>query len=188
MAIAASSHLASFVAWQFLPSALAKAVLSSFYSVFPSRRPTVPPNAPPAQLAYENARATRHATRARVLLVAAYLAYTIVSAYLAQARGYEQNFYALLQLDRDVVEAGGPAAVKSHWRKLARVYHPDKVGKGGEELFVVLRRGVETLESEGRRWAYERWGPEMLDWGRLVTQREFLARGIQQVSGELGVC
>ena len=180
MAIAASSHLASFVAWQFLPPALAKALLSSFYTLFPRRRPTVLPNAPSAQIAYENARATKHATRARTVLAAGYLVYTILSVYWAQAIGYEQNYYALLGLPREAVEEGGAGVVKSHWRRLARVYHPDKVGKGGEGLFVALRRGVEVLESEGRRWAYERWGPDILEWGKLVTQREFLTRGVQQ--------
>lgn len=180
MAIAASSHLASFVAWQFLPPALAKILLSSFYSVFPHHRPAVPQNAPPSQLAYENARATRHATRARTALVAAYLLYTIASAYWAQGQGFEQNYYSLLGISREAVEEGGAGVVKSHWRRLARVYHPDKVGKEGEGLFVALRQGVEVLESEGKRWAYERWGPEIGEWGRLVTQRDYLSRGVQQ--------
>lgn len=182
MAIAASSHLASFVAWQLLPSFLSSLLLQAFYRLFPSRRPTVQPNAHPVQIASENARATRHARRARIVLVTGYLGYTLLSAYLAQSAGYAQNYYALLGLDRAVIEQEGGKAVKTHWRKLARVYHPDKVGKQGEELFVQLRRGVETLEDERRRWAYERWGPEVAEWGRVSGQREYLVRGVQQTA------
>ncbi|BGP44912.1 hypothetical protein JCM10450v2_000727 [Rhodotorula kratochvilovae] len=172
-----SSNLTSILCWTFLPSFLANTLLTLFYRLSPSSRPSVPPRASPGALARANAAAQSHHRRARVLLVAAYLAYSILAVYVAQARGAERNYYALLGLARDVVEREGAPAVKSHWRRLARVYHPDKVGKDGEAFFVLLRRGVEVLENDGRRWAYERFGPGVTDWGKLVTPREFLVKG-----------
>jgi hypothetical protein len=175
-----SVHLTSLVCWSFAPSFLSNFLLSLFYRLFPSHRPTVPSTASPAQLAYENARAQKHARNARVVLIAAYLVWTVASTYLEQGRPSSQNFYTLLGLPRAIVESGGASAVKSHWRKLARLHHPDKVGKQGEQYFVELRRGVEVLENEGaKRWAYERLGRVVLEW-KLVTHREFLVRGAQQ--------
>lgn len=180
MSIGASQQLTSLLAWTFLPSFLANLLLKAFYIFFPSRRPTLPPNPSPPQIAYENGRAQSHARRARVLLIAGYLIYTLSSIYWAQGHGASQNYYSLLGISRAVVEADGASAVKSHWRRLARVYHPDKVGKQGEQFFVELRKGVDVLENEGKRWAYERFGDDVINWGKLVTNREFLMRGVQQ--------
>ena len=175
--IGLSANLTSILAWTVLPSFLANTLLTLFYRLSPSSRSTVPLRASPADLARAQERSQAHHRRARVLLVAAYLAYSVLSVYVAQQRGTEQNYYALLGLPRAVVEAEGASALKSHWRRLARVYHPDKVGKDGEAFFVLLRRGVEVLEHEGRRWAYERFGPGVTEWGKLVTPREFLVKG-----------
>ncbi|KAJ8296932.1 Chaperone protein DnaJ [Rhodotorula toruloides] len=173
-----SANLISVFGWSMIPSFLTSAILTLFYRVFPSSRPTVPPRAAPQHVAAANARAQRHYRRVRITLIAAYLAYSVLSIYWSQARGAEQNYYALLDLSRDLVDRDGAGVVKSHWRRLARVYHPDKVGKEGEAFFVLLRRGVEVLEDENKRWAYERFGPGVQEWGdKLVTKREFLAKG-----------
>lgn len=172
-----SANVSSVLAWTILPSFLANTLLGLFYRLSPSSRPTVPARASRPDLAAAQERSQAHHRRARVLLVAAYLAYSVLSVYTAQARGAEQNYYALLGIERAVVEAEGAPAVKSHWRRLARVYHPDKVGKAGEGFFVLLRQGVEVLEHDGRRWAYERFGPGVTEWGKLVTPREFLVKG-----------
>ncbi|GAA5849975.1 hypothetical protein JCM8547_000970 [Rhodosporidiobolus lusitaniae] len=174
-----SSHLTSILCWTFIPSLLTNLVISTFYRLLPSYRPVVPPNASPTQLASENARAQSHYRRARVALLSAYLVYSVLSVYWSQGGRSGANYYALLGLPRDVVETEGGAAVKKHWKKLARVYHPDKVGKGGEALFVELKKGVDALQDDGKRWAYERFGPGVTSWGggKLVTNREFLKTG-----------
>ncbi|GAA5844768.1 hypothetical protein JCM5353_006775 [Sporobolomyces roseus] len=172
-----SAHLTSILCWTFLPSLFTNLLLSTFYRFSPSSRPTLPPNASPPQVASANSVAQRHFRRARITLVVSYLGYSVLSVYWSQATGINQNYYSLLGLSRQIVEAEGPSAVKSQWRRLARIYHPDKVGKGGEERFVELRRGVDILENDGKRWAYERFGPGIADWGKLVTNREFLVKG-----------
>ncbi|BGP21644.1 chaperone DnaJ [Rhodotorula toruloides] len=173
-----SANLISVFGWSTLPSLLTSALLTVFYRLFPSSRPTVQPRAAPQHVVAANARAQRHYRRVRITLIAAYLAYSVLSIYWSQSRGAEQNYYALLGLSRDLVDREGASVVKSQWRRLARVYHPDKVGKEGEAFFVLLRRGVEILEDENKRWAYERFGSGVHEWGdKFVTKREFLANG-----------
>ncbi|GAA5980151.1 hypothetical protein JCM10908_001551 [Rhodotorula pacifica] len=173
-----SANATSILCWTILPQLFTNALVSLFYRVSPSSRPTIPPNASPQHLALAQARSQSHHRRARVLLVCGYLAYSILSVYYAQSIGLEQNYYSLLGLSREAVEQDPTGTVKAHWRRLARRFHPDKVGKAGEAFFVRLRTGVETLENDNKRWAYERFGPEVHEWGaKLVTQREVLATG-----------
>ncbi|GAA5899989.1 hypothetical protein JCM6882_007019 [Rhodosporidiobolus microsporus] len=175
-----STHITSILLWTFLPSLLTSFTLSLFYRLFPRVRPTVTPRSSPAQVGAANARAESHHRRARVALLSAYFAYSIASVFWAQGRPAQANYYALLGLPREVVEADGAAAVKKHWKKLARVYHPDKVGSSGEALFVEMKKAVDVLQDEGKRWAYERFGPGVTSWGggKLVTHREFLKTGV----------
>ncbi|GAA5922530.1 J domain-containing protein [Sporobolomyces koalae] len=172
-----TAHITSIICWTFLPSVFTNLLLSTFYRVSPASRPTLPPNASPTQVSKANSTAQRHFRYARIALVSAYLTYSVFSVYQSQSSGGHQNYYTLLGLSRDTVELEGTAAVKSQWRRLARIFHPDKVGKQGEALFVELRRGVEILENDGKRWAYERFGPGIADWDKLVTNREFLVKG-----------
>jgi preprotein translocase subunit Sec63 len=159
---------------------LTNLLLSTFYRFFPSSKPSLAPQASPAQVALANSTAQRHFRYARITLVVSYLAYSILDVYSSQTSAKNQNFYRLVGLSREVVESElGPASVKAQWRRLARVYHPDKVGKGGEARFVELRRGVEVLENDEKRWAYERFGPTILEWGnKLVSNREYLVKGV----------
>ncbi|GAA5986833.1 hypothetical protein JCM11641_007811 [Rhodosporidiobolus odoratus] len=174
-----SSHLYSIACWTFLPSLLTDVLLALFYRLLPSLRPVISPNASPPQRSAANARAQTHHRRARVLLLSSYLVYSVASVYRAQASLASASYYTRLGLSREVVGTGGASVVKKHWKKLARVYHPDKVGSGGEALFVELKKGVDVLQDEGKRWAYERFGPGVTAWGggKLVTNREFIKTG-----------
>ncbi|GAA5870130.1 hypothetical protein JCM3774_002600 [Rhodotorula dairenensis] len=173
-----SANATSILCWTVLPQLLTNALVSLFYRVSPSARPTIPPNASPRHLAIAQARSQAHHRRARILLVLGYLIYSVLSIYYAQSTALEQNYYSLLGLPRAVVEHGPSGTVKSHWRRLARRHHPDKVGKAGEPYFIRLRTATETLDSDHKRWAYERFGPEVHEWGaKLVTPREYLAAG-----------
>ncbi|GAA5832866.1 hypothetical protein JCM11251_000509 [Rhodosporidiobolus azoricus] len=175
-----SSHVTSILLWTFLPSLLTSFTLSLFYRLFPRSKPTISTRSSPTQISLANARAQKHHRWARVALLTAYFAYSIGSVYWAQGRPQAANYYALLGLPREMVESDGAAAVKKRWKKLARVYHPDKVGRGGEALFVEMKKAVDVLQDEGKRWAYERFGPGVVTWGggKLVTQREFLKTGV----------
>lgn len=165
--------------WTFLPSLLTRFALQGFYTVFPHLQPRLPHNPTQEQVQRENAKANMHHRVARGLLVAAYLAYTIAAVYLAQSEPESLNFYRLTGMTREAVAVGGSSAVKAHWRKLARVYHPDKSGPSGEGIFVAMNRATQCLADDEKRWAYERFGPAVLDWRKLVTLSEFVHAGLQ---------
>jgi hypothetical protein len=167
------SVIGNIALWYFLPPFLASSLLSVIYALIPTFRPLVYPNSTPQQVSAANARAYSHSRNARIFLVSSYLLYTLITTYSAQ----DEHFYTVLGLPRAMVERQGATVVKSHWRRLARIYHPDKVGQAGAPYFVILRRAVETLEDETKRWGYERFGVDSIGWEKLEDKRAYLMRG-----------
>lgn len=48
----------------------------------------------------------------------------------------------------------------------SRRYHPDRSSDPQDEhIFIVLRRAYETLSNPTTRFAYDRFGPDILSWG-----------------------
>ncbi|KAK4698440.1 hypothetical protein P7C70_g7835, partial [Phenoliferia sp. Uapishka_3] len=177
----ASSHLTSFLLWTFIPPFLSSFLLRIFYALLPSFRPTLPN--PPTPLQHQSyvSKSNSHSKRARTTLVAGYLVWTLLSLWNNQTTPGSQSHYELLSLPRSTLSSAGsdaPQLIKSHWRKLARIHHPDKVGKLGEEKFVRMRGAVEVLEDEGRRWAYERFGNEVGGWESGLDVRTYLGKGV----------
>ncbi|KAF8917354.1 hypothetical protein CPB85DRAFT_1431282 [Mucidula mucida] len=93
-------------------------------------------------------------------VVLAYLAYNLVQG----ARGVEPNFM-------------------SSWVAFAKRYHPDKVGANGEQAFIYARNAFEALKDPVVRLAYDRFGPDVLQWSRLSTPREYLHHGLLRSVG-----
>ena len=50
-------------------------------------------------------------------------------------------------------------------------------------MFVQARVAYDVLSDETKRWAYDRFGPEVAGWKHVVTQREYLVRGVAQSVG-----
>lgn len=111
-------------------------------------------------------------------MVSLYLLYTIYEAdYDLRRQG---SFYSDLSLPLDATERD----IKSRFRRLAAVHHPDKAGSGeaANDYFVHLKTASDTLLDPARRFAYERFGPDVVQWaarGRCVTVRDFVVRGAQ---------
>jgi hypothetical protein len=61
-----------------------------------------------------------------------------------------QNFYAILGIQ----ETAGLGEIKSAFRKLAKIYHPDK-NPGGQEEFRKILRAYETLSDPVQKRAYD---------------------------------
>ncbi|KAM0748162.1 hypothetical protein T439DRAFT_336044 [Meredithblackwellia eburnea MCA 4105] len=176
------THLTTFLLWSFLPPLLTRLLLLLTYHLSPSLRPVLPPSPTPSQIHATNKRSQTHHKILRISLVTAYLVLTISKLYLSQS-----SHYTLLSLPRPLLSPSSNSDqfqphLKSHWRKLARTHHPDKVGAQGEAHFVRLRRAVETLEDEGRRWAYHRFGESVGEWKRDTT-REYLKKGVLESVG-----
>lgn len=79
--------------------------------------------------------------------------------------------------------------IKSRFRRLAALQHPDKVPTddvirhaAAEANFVNLKTAQDTLSDPVKRFAYERFGPDMLRWQHCRTIRDYLITGIQTSS------
>jgi len=76
--------------------------------------------------------------------------------------------------------------VKTRFRRLAALHHPDKAGSsgGGDDgasstaRFIHLKLASDTLLHAARRFAYERFGPDVVAWQKCVTVRDFVSRGV----------
>ncbi|KAI0279093.1 hypothetical protein BGY98DRAFT_1096332 [Russula aff. rugulosa BPL654] len=108
-------------------------------------------------------------------VVLSYLVYNFFEASLSTSH----NFYELLGIS----PASDGDKIKAAFRTFARRYHPDRVGPEGSDLFMAVRGGYEALMEPNKRWAYDRFGEEILKCKECVTQRDFLARGLIQSLG-----
>lgn len=220
--------LFSLLSWYFLPNFATQLLLRVIYSLQPTLRPTVQPQSPPHVVVKENERAQTHYRWARIGVIVAYLVWSLWSSYSTVFN--TPNFYTSLQLPVGVAleETLGAGAegfdgagvnfsngarevvnLKSHWKRLARVYHPDKVGPAGEERFIAMRGAYEVLSDPVKRYAYDRYvsglsvlpglvetklsicmcrfGPDVAQWTKCSTAREFMMEGLSKSVGFYGI-
>lgn len=127
---------APWLAWAFLPALATKyALQAAYYTGFVSR--------PATQQA-----ATQHVARTRLILIGSFLLYQFVSGLSER----EPTAYRLLNVDLDA----NSDTIKKGFRRLAMMYHPDKVGPQGERFFIALRRSHDVLSDPVKRFAYDR--------------------------------
>jgi hypothetical protein len=122
-----------------------------------------------------------HRRRIHILVVSAYLLYTIYEAdYEIRRSG---DFYQDLSIPFSATDR----EIKSRFRRLAAIHHPDKAGanNGGsissEGYFVHLKLAQDTLLNPAKRFAYERFGPDMVSWQRCSSIRDYLTNGLQSI-------
>ena len=116
-------------------------------------------------------------------VIIVYLLYTLYEAdYTIRQRG---DFYQDLGLSPGVEEK----QIKSKFRRLAALQHPDKVPTddpirhaAAESNFVNLKTAQDTLSDPVKRFAYERFGPHVLKWQHCKTVRDYLVTSIQRSS------
>ena len=113
-----------------------------------------------------------------------YLLYTIYEADWDIRRA--SDFYQDLGVPHNASERD----VKSAFRRLAARFHPDKAPSTtsvSEGYFVHLKQAQDVLVDPVKRFAYERFGPDITLWQRCSSIREFLAYGIQTIIPYYGV-
>jgi hypothetical protein len=118
----------------------------------------------------QSERFERHRRRIFIFVITSYLLYTLYETfYQVQLAG---DYYQALGVSPFADER----AIKSRFRRLAAQYHPDKVGidSGAEAYFLYLRRAQETLADPVKRFAYDRFGTDMVNWGDKKTMRDYL--------------
>lgn len=67
----------------------------------------------------------------------------------------------------------------------AAIHHPDKVISGDNfaagNYFQLLKTAQDTLIDPTKRFAYERFGPEILKWQNCSSIRDYLMVGMQTI-------
>ncbi|EAW10909.1 J domain-containing protein [Aspergillus clavatus NRRL 1] len=164
------SSLLSFVGWAVLPNYVTSILQNVYYGI--TIRAGEPRPQPPSP------RYTRHRRRIFILVVTSYLLYTLYEAFhRIQIAG---DFYRAL----GVSPLADERTIKSRFRRLAAQHHPDKVGYGdgspSDDYFVYLRMVQDTLLDPAKRFAYDRFGPDVLAWGNQKTMQDFLFTGLQR--------
>ncbi|TPX15708.1 uncharacterized protein E0L32_000042 [Thyridium curvatum] len=163
------SNLLSLIGWTFLPNLVTGWVQTILYSIFiragdPKPQPGTP-------------RWAEHRRRLHILVVSLYLAYTVYEAdYELRRAG---SFYADLSLPLSATERD----VRARFRRLAALHHPDKTSNpdavAATAFFVHLKTAADTLADPAKRFAYERFGPDVVAWAHCATVRDYVMRGAQ---------
>ncbi|KAG8810383.1 hypothetical protein FRC17_002953, partial [Serendipita sp. 399] len=110
------------------------------------------------------------------VVILLYLIYTSVQAYLQAP----PNFYQSLGVSPEVDEG----TLKAAFRAFARFNHPDKVGPSGEARFIEARNAFDTLRDSTKRFAYDRFGPDVLSWAsECTTVGDYIERGLMASCG-----
>lgn len=76
--------------------------------------------------------------------------------------------------------------IKSRFRRLAALHHPDKMGASSDmdassAFFIHLKTASDTLQDAAKRYAYERFGPTMLTWTKCITIKDYVNHGVMYV-------
>ena len=112
--------------------------------------------------------------------MAVYLLYTIYEA------DYDQRRFPSFYADLNVPFSAADREIKSRFRRLAAFHHPDKAGADATDsatYFIHLKLASDTLQDAAKRFAYERFGPEVVRWQKCVTIKDYVFRGV--ISGVL---
>lgn len=133
-----------------------------------------------------SARYQKHRRRIQITVIIAYLLYTVFEAdYWIRKNG---DFFQLLGVSQSTDEK----KIKSKFRRLAALHHPDKIASddpavtsSADAHFVLLKSAQDTLTDPLKRFAYLRFGPEVLQWQHCSTMRDYIVRGLQVSSGPL---
>jgi hypothetical protein len=112
------------------------------------------------------------------MVVSAYLLYAIYEADWDIRRS--SDFYQDLGLPLSATDR----EVKSRFRRLAAIHHPDKVSfsaPSSEGYFVHLKLAQDTLLNPAKRFAYERFGPDITTWQHCSGHRDYILHGLQSI-------
>ncbi|KAF7297922.1 J domain-containing protein [Mycena chlorophos] len=156
------------VGWAIVPHQATKHGLGILHRLLYNSFRIIPPK--PGTLEYQ-----RHYRYTFAVVVLGYLLYTLVQS----SNGMQPNFYQFLGV--------GPSAddntLKLAFRQFAKRFHPDRVGPQGEAHFILVRDAFEAVKNPTVRFAYDRFGPDVLTWKHCTTVGEYLRHGLMQSIG-----
>ncbi|RKF79829.1 putative membrane associated chaperone [Golovinomyces cichoracearum] len=161
-----NNQIFSLIGWRYLPDLVTGWIQGIYYSLI--TRAGEPKPLP------GSSRYNRDRRRIYIATVSIYLIFTIYEADWEIRQ--EGDFYQDLRLAQTATDR----EIKSRFRRLAALHHPDKVGTrstSSERYFVQLKLAQDILLDPVKRFAYERFGPAMLEWEHCSTKREYLVQG-----------
>ncbi|KZP10715.1 hypothetical protein FIBSPDRAFT_757765 [Athelia psychrophila] len=161
-----SYALLSLAGWSYIPDLATKQVLQLAYT---SSLPI------PHRFRPDPRKHPRNYRLTFALISLTYLTYSLISSLYSTP----PNFYEILHITPEADDS----ALKTAFRNFAKVYHPDRRGGEGEEWFAEVRAGYEALRDPVVRFAYDRFGEDVLTWQNLSTRAEYVHRGLLQASG-----
>ncbi|MCJ1309457.1 hypothetical protein MMC25_003117 [Agyrium rufum] len=164
-----SGNLLSYAGWTVLPG-LVTGWIQTIYYGFTIRAgdPKPQPGTP---------RFIKHRRRIFIIVVLAYLLYDVFETdHNLRLAG---DFYQSLGVPHEADER----SIKSRFRRLAALHHPDKATgsdvQAANDYFVHLKEAQDTLLNPNRRFAYDRFGPDVLKWKHCLSIRDYLLHGFQ---------
>ncbi|KAK1827834.1 chaperone protein DnaJ [Podospora conica] len=167
------SGLLSLFGWTFLPNLVTGWTQSLYYSItIRAGDPKPQPGSP---------RFAEHRRRIHIFVVTLYLLYTLYEA------DYDLRLASSFHHDLGVPLTATDRDIKSRFRRLAALHHPDKKSPSSasaadiNNYFVHLQTAADTLSNPARRFAYERFGPEILGWPHCSTIRDYVLHGAQSI-------
>lgn len=114
----------------------------------------------------------------------AYLLFTIYEAdWELQRAG---DFYSTLGVLPDATVKD----MKRRYRQLSAVMHPDKandVSMFDVDMYLRVQTAHETLIDEAKRFAYDRFGPDILGWKECLVVRDYVMKGAKDLVMYYGV-
>ncbi|KAB8290731.1 hypothetical protein EYC80_008368 [Monilinia laxa] len=165
-----SNHLLSLAGWTFLPNLVTGWVQAIWYGLaIRAGDPKPQPGSPKWKL---------HRRRISIIVISAYLLYTIYEADWSIRKA--SDFYTDLGISHSATER----EIKSRFRRLAAIHHPDKVSSpsiASGNYFVHLKIAQDTLLDPAKRFAYERLGPEITGCNHCSTIRDYYLYGFNGI-------
>lgn len=130
-------------------------------------------------------RFAEHYRRIYIFVVCAYLSFTIFEAdWELQRSG---DFYNVL----GVLPDAAAREIKKRYRLLSASMHPDKMtnGAGGfdADQYIRIQTAHEVLTDDPRRFAYDRFGPDILAWKDCTVVRDYVMKGARDLVGYYAV-
>ncbi|KAG8707252.1 hypothetical protein FRC09_001935 [Ceratobasidium sp. 395] len=153
------------LAWWFLPNFATRTVITVYYNllVYIGLAHWIP--------AVDSPKRPQHYRRAFALVVCSYLVYTLILDLLEQP----PSFYSLLGVGTDASDT----EIKNAYKAFARRNHPDRVGAAGAPLFIQVRDAYEALKHPIKRYGYDRFGFDALEWKVAENPHAMLYQGLE---------
>ncbi|CAE6443554.1 unnamed protein product [Rhizoctonia solani] len=153
------------LAWWFLPNMVTNTLLGAYYRLL------LPVGLSHRIPASDSPKRLEHHRRMFALVVLSYLSYTLVLSIQEQP----PSFYSLLGVNYHASDS----EIKTAYRTFARRNHPDRVGPAGEPLFIQVRDAYEALKHPIKRYGYDRFGFDALEWKIAENPHAMLWQGLE---------